>query len=56
MSGDKMIGRKVVDHHKNTATSKHVNDRLRRRVKRVERERMSAQIKLGSFFSALTGR
>jgi len=51
-----MIGRKVVDHHKNTATSKHVNDRLRRRAKRIERLEVDTNIKLGSFFSALFGR
>jgi hypothetical protein len=45
----KMVGRDVVDYHKNTARSKHVNDRLRRRQKRIERSRIE-------FFSVLLGR
>lgn len=53
MSGTKMLGRMVVDQHKNTATSKHVNDRLRRRVKRIERSELKAQVRLGTFTSVL---
>jgi len=35
-----MVGCNVVDHHKNTNRSKKVNDRLRRRQKRIERSKI----------------
>ena len=50
---ERMVGEFVDDKKKKTSRSKHVNDRLRRREKRNEREMMQAAIKDGEFFSAL---
>ena len=38
-----------IDPHKNTAHSKRVNDRARRRNKRVERRELKDSIKSGAF-------
>ena len=48
MNGARMIGCEVHDRKKNTATAKHVNDRLRRRSKRIEKESIHKSVKDGS--------
>jgi len=48
-----MVGKTVDDPHKNTAKSKHVNDRLRRHRKRVEREAWKTDVKSGAMTNAL---
>jgi len=52
----KMLGGFVDDKKKNTANAKRVNDRLRRRVKRVERSHLQAEFSRREFFCLLTGR
>lgn len=52
----KMIGEFVFDQKKNTASAKHVNDRLRRRAKRVERRQLEDELTRRDFFCALFGR
>lgn len=43
-----LVGKQVSnDPHKNTATCKKVNDRLRRRVKRLEREQFKTDLESG---------
>jgi hypothetical protein len=49
-----MVGKTVVDAHKNTARSKHVNDRLRRHRKRVERLAWKTDVKSGVMASVLS--
>ena len=51
MNGGKMVGVASSDPHKNTATCKKVNDRLRRRAKRQEREALKLAIKSGSLLA-----
>jgi hypothetical protein len=48
---DKMVGVGAADPHKNTATCKKVNDRLRRRKKRQEREALKLAVKSGSLLA-----
>jgi hypothetical protein len=48
-----MIGCEVHDLKKNTATCGAVNDRLRRRTKRIEKESIRKSVKDGTFFSSL---
>ena len=48
-----MVGASVDDKKKKTSRSKHVNDRLRRREKRIEREVVREEIKLGEYFASL---
>ena len=45
-----MIGDHVVDLKKNTARAKRVNDRLRRREKRLEKEELARLLKAGEFY------
>ena len=53
MNGARMIGCEVHDLKKNTATCGAVNDRLRRRTKRIEKESIRKSVKDGAFFSSL---
>lgn len=46
----RMVGDNVVDLKKNTASAKRVNDRLRRRQKRLEREELKARLAAGEFY------
>jgi len=48
-----MVGKTVDDPHKNTAKSKHVNDRLRRHRKRVERLSWKTDVKTGAMSNTL---
>lgn len=48
---DKMVGVASGDPHKNTANSKRVNDRDRRRKKRVEKDSLKLAIKSGSLLA-----
>jgi hypothetical protein len=51
-----MVGKSISDPHKNTATCKTVNDRLRRRVKRIERDDWKHQLEAGLLTASLTSR
>lgn len=51
-NGTRMLGNDVFDLKKNTANCKDVNDRLRRRVKRNEKEELKRRLEAGEFFSA----
>jgi len=52
MSGTRMLGNDVFDLKKNTANCKDVNDRMRRRVKRNEKEELKRRLEAGEFFNA----
>jgi hypothetical protein len=51
--GGKMVGINSGDPHKNTATSKHVNDRDRRRQKRREKAVVKSGIKSGALLATV---
>jgi len=55
VSGNKhLVGSHIVDHKKNTNRAKHVNDRLRRRAKRLERAEVERLLESGElYFSSL---
>jgi hypothetical protein len=54
MNSAKMLGRDVHDMKKNTATCGQVNDRLRRRTKRIEKDALRKAVKAGTFSSLMT--
>ena len=54
MNGAKMIGLSVDDKKKNTANCGAVNDRLRRRTKRIEKDQMRSAVKAGTYSSVMT--
>jgi hypothetical protein len=49
----KMVGFASGDPHKNTSSSKHVNDRDRRKRKRQERDALKSAIRSGALLASI---
>ena len=52
----KMVGVASGDPHKNTSSSKHVNDRARRQRKRQERDTLKSAIRSGALLASILTR